>query len=81
VTITVVAARTPFAPTKLFELRMLGNFHVSMRWVVSNIIEPRVMILELTDTRACPHRGSHRPSRYAPVFMYICFQYSRRWLR
>jgi hypothetical protein len=48
----VVAARTPFAPAELLELRILRDFYVSMRWVVSNIVEPRVIILEIVDPTA-----------------------------
>ena len=54
-TITVVAARTPFTSAELFELRMLRDFYIRVRWVVSNIVEPRVVILEVTDPTAFRH--------------------------
>ena len=53
-TIKVVAARTPFTAAELLELRMLRDFYIRMRWVVSNIVEPRVIILEITDPSAFP---------------------------
>ena len=50
----LIAARRVFSASELAKLRSLRTFYVSMKWVVSSIVEPRVVILEITDTSAFP---------------------------
>jgi len=54
VTVKVVATGMTFRHRELVRLRALRNFYVGMRWVASNIIEPRVAVFEVVDHSAFP---------------------------
>ena len=53
-TIRLIAARRTFTAGELVRIRQLRDFYLKMRWICSNIVEPRIVVLEVTDQSALP---------------------------